>query len=186
MEYVNPIKDVEKIKAMKEYLANHSKRDLLLFVLGINTGISISDLLHLTIKDVVTNGQIHDFLVIRDEKCGEEKQYYLNDSVKSVLEDYLKALEFEETDYLFKSKKNNLPITRQQAYRIINQAAKEVGIEGRIGTHTLRKTFGYHAYRKGVAISILMHILNHTSASETLKYLGIENKKMPIMVDVNL
>ena len=93
----------------------------------------------------------------------------------------------EESDYLFKSRKNNNPITRQQAYRIINQAAREVGIEGNIGTHTLRKTFGYHAYRKGIAISILTKLFHHQSSAETLRYIGIDkNENYPIKVDVNL
>lgn len=85
------------------------------------------------------------------------------------------------------NQKNNHPITRQQAYRIINHAAKEVGIQEKIGTHTLRKTFGYHAYRKGVAISILKNIFNQHSTAETLKYIGIDkNEQKLIKVDVNL
>jgi len=103
------------------------------------------------------------------------------------LNNYLANVNLKDDDYLFKSKKNNLPITRQQAYRIINHAAKEVGISGKIGTHTLRKTFGYHAYRKGIAISILMAIYNHQSPAETLRYIGIErNEKQLIKLDVNL
>ena len=90
--------------------------------------------------------------------------------------------------YLFKSKKNDLPITRQQAYRIINNAAKEVGIIENVGMHTLRKTFGYHAYQKGVAISIIKRIFNQHSTAETLKYIGIDKSENspPIKVDVNL
>ena len=87
---------------------------------------------------------------------------------------YLETVDLKETDYLFKSKKDSQPITRQQAYRIINSAAKEVGVPGKIGTHTLRKTFGYHAYRKGIAISILMGIYRHNTPSETLRYIGID------------
>ena len=100
---------------------------------------------------------------------------------------YLESRDFTGEQYLFQSKKNPQPITRQQAYRIINQAGKEVGIPGKIGTHTLRKTFGYHAYRKGIAISILMDIYNHHSPAETLHYIGIDkNEKMRVKVDVNL
>ncbi|KAF0823667.1 tyrosine-type recombinase/integrase [Cytobacillus firmus] len=194
MEYVDPIKDIKSINKIKEILKRQSQRDLLLFVLGINTGIRVSDLLSLRISDVADGKEIKEFIYINDINNGddsknsnEQKAYFLNNSVKKELRKYFSQHDFTECDFLFKSKKNNQPITRQQAYRIINSAAKEAGIQGKIGTHTLRKTFGYHAYRKGIAISIIMSIYNHHSSAETLRYLGIERgQKQLIKVDVNL
>ncbi|MEH7114165.1 tyrosine-type recombinase/integrase, partial [Neobacillus niacini] len=113
--------------------------------------------------------------------------HYINNAIHIELEKYLSSLTFTENDYLFKSKKNNQPITRQQAYRIIHKAAEEVGIIEKIGMHTLRKTFGYHAYRKGIAISIIKDIYHHTSPAETLRYIGIDKHDQGIIkVDVNL
>ncbi|MCM3704410.1 MULTISPECIES: tyrosine-type recombinase/integrase [Cytobacillus] len=194
MEYVDPIKDIKSINKIKEILKRQSQRDLLLFVLGINTGIRVSDLLSLKISDVSDGKEIKEFIYIDDltidavsKNNNQQKAYFLNNSVKKELRKYFSQHDFTECDFLFKSKKNNQPITRQQAYRIINSAAKEAGIEGKIGTHTLRKTFGYHAYRKGIAISIIMSIYNHHSSAETLRYLGIERgQKQLIKVDVNL
>ena len=187
MEYVEPIKDIEKIIAIKENLRKQSLRDYLLFVFGINTGIRVHDLLSLKVEDIWDGAEIKEFLEVYDEKKDDKKVHYINGQVKSALEDYLSTFPFNKDDFLFKSKKNNLPITRQQAYRIINQAAKEVGVCGKIGTHTLRKTFGYHAYRKGIAISILMSIYNHHTHAETLRYIGVDkNEENLIKVDVNL
>lgn len=188
MEYVEPIKRIEDINAIKQILRNNSQRDLLFFVFGINTGIRISDLLSLTVGDVWDGKKAKEFLYIKEDAHSEEiKAFYINKSVRTELKKYLSLLDFEESDYLFKSKKNDSPITRQQAYRIINHAAKEAGIPGKIGTHTIRKTFGYHAYRKGIAISILGKIFNHQSSAETLRYLGIDkNEETLIKVDVNL
>ena len=187
MEYVDPIKDIEQINAIKLILQKQSYRDLLLFSLGINTGISLSDLLFLKVEDVWSDGKMKEFLILTNEKNEETQEFYLNHQVKKVLENYLAFSDLIHTDYLFKSKKNNLPITRQQAYRIINQAAKLAGISGKVGTHTLRKTFGYHAYRKGIAVSIIMKLLHHQSPTETLRYIGIEkHEKHLIRVDVNL
>ena len=184
MEYVDPIKDIEQINAIKEKLKNQSQRDLLLFVLGINTGIRISDLLALKVGDVWDGEKVKEFLYIEED---HEKAYYINNAVNNEIEIYLAKYDFKVEDYLFKSKKDFKPITRQQAYRIINNAAKEVGVVEKVGTHTLRKTFGYHAYRKGIAISILMEIYNHHSPAETLRYLGIDkNDKKLIKIDVNL
>lgn len=187
MEYVDPIKDIDKIITIRKLLSQQSQRDLLLFVLGINTGLRISDLLSLQVNDVWDGEKGKEFLIIYDEKSGEERIFYLNNKIQTELKKYLTLSQLKESDYLFKSKKNNSAITRQQAYRIINNAAKEAGITGKIGTHTLRKTFGYHAYRKGIAISILMKIFQHHSYSETLKYIGIDkNENKLVKVDVNL
>lgn len=187
VEFVDPIKDIERINAIKDELREHSQRDVLLFVFGINTGIRVSDLLSLKVKDVWDGGSFKEFMVIDDCEGGKPKAFYLNKSIRNELEVYFQQHTLKEIDYLFKSKKNELPITRQQAYRIINQAGKKVGAKGKIGTHTLRKTFGYHAYRKGIAISILMEVFNHHSPKETLKYIGIdEEQDSLIRVDVNL
>ena len=187
MEFVNPIRDLETIQAMKEELRKHSVRDLLLFVLGINTGISLIDLLNLTVEDVWDGEKPKQFLYVKNERTGEDQAHYLNCNIGEILREYLSMIDWQPGDYLFKSKKDCRPITRQQAYRIINRSAREVGISEKIGTHTLRKTFGYHAYYKGVAISIIKSILHHHSTAETLKELGIDkNERLPIKVDVNL
>ncbi|GIP52578.1 MULTISPECIES: tyrosine-type recombinase/integrase [Paenibacillus] len=187
MQYVNPIRDMQTIQAMKEELRKHSIRDLLLFVLGINTGLNLVDMLNLTVQEVWDGQSPRQFLFIKDEKTGEEKAYYLNSKIGDVLNEYLSGKDWNEDDYLFKSKKDGGPITRQQAYRIINHSAREIGISENIGTHTLRKTFGYHAYHRGIAISIIKSILNHHSTAETLKYLGVNKSEgLPIKVDVDL
>ncbi|KMK94759.1 site-specific integrase [Rossellomorea marisflavi] len=187
MEYVDPIRDIENINAIKDILRTQSQRDLLLFVFGINTGIRISDLLSLKIADVWEEGKGKEFLCLKDSKSEEEGAFYLNGKIQEELQAYLSPLDYSPDDFLFKSKKHAQAITRQQAYRIINKAAKEVGIPGKIGTHTLRKTFGYHAYRKGIAISILMKTFHHHSSSETLRYIGIHQDELRLVkVDVNL
>lgn len=187
MECVSPIKEINQINVIKEKLQKQSLRDYLLFVFGINTGIRVHDLLSLKVSDVWDGENVREFLTIAAEKGEAPKVHYLNQQINTALETYLAETNFKDSDFLFKSKKNNLPITRQQAYRIINGVAKEVGITEKIGMHTLRKTFGYHAYRKGIAISILMDIYNHHTHAETLRYIGIEKDEEPyIKVDVNL
>jgi len=187
MEFVNPIKDIEKIVKIKSILKKQSKRDFLLFVLGINTGIRISNLLSIKIEVTWTGTKAKEFLYIKEQKSDELKVYYINSKVRSALTAYITSICYKRSDYLFKSKLSDKPITRQQAYRIINKAAKEAGIDEKIGTHTLRKTFGYHAYQKGIAISILKNRFNHATPAETLRYICIDKKNIqPIKVDVNL
>ena len=185
MKYVDPIKDIGQINRMRKVLRESSLRDYVLFVTGINTGISISELLKLTVRDVWDGKRVREFLRIREGK--REKVFYLNERVKEAVQEYIENHQLQLDDYLFQSRKDHLPISRQQAYRIIKNAARKAGVKGRIGTHSLRKTFGYHAYMKGVAISLLMTIFNHHSPNETLQYIGVD-KDDPVMIkiDVNL
>jgi integrase len=181
---VEAIKDEKLLMKMKNYLHPRSSRDYCLFMLGINTGIRIQDLLTLHVNNVVTDESISSYLLTSVEF---DPPIYLNKQVRQSIEKWIEEGELNNEDYLFKSRKTNEPITRQQAYRIINEAAKQAGVEGSVGTHTLRKTFGYHAYRKGIAISLIQKRLQHMTKAETFQYIGIANeKKMPIILDVNL
>ena len=183
MEYVEALKDRKYILKIKGYLKNYSLRDYLFFVMGINMGLRLSELLHVKVEDVIEDDLVKDYYFAVDNK----HSIYMNKPVKQAINDYLENRKLSATDYLFKSQKCSAPITRQQAYRIINKAAKEVGVPGKVGTHTLRKTFGYHAYRSGVAVSLLQKHFNHTSPSETLRYLGIDKReKILVRIDVNL
>jgi len=186
MEYVEPIKDVEILNKIKAILKQRSIRDYVLFTVGINTGILASQLLKMKVKDVYKGENVKEFYCLNDPKSGEMKQIYLNNNVRNALIEFSKYVELGEDDYLFKSKKNSEPITRQQAYRIINNVAREVGITEKIGTHTLRKTFGYHAYVKGIAVSLLQSLFNHATPAETLRYIGIDKTTCVVKIDVNL
>ncbi len=190
MNTVEPIRDKNKINLMKIILKNKSIRNYLLFTLGINTGLRISDLLKLKISDVVDpKGKIRDNIYIREKKTSKEKVFSLNKTVKDSVKEYLGSLDKYELDwYLLKSKKGeNRPISRIQAYDILNGAADEVGIKDKIGTHTLRKTFGYHARIKGVGIEILQRIFNHSAPGITMRYIGISQDEMDdVYLDLNL
>jgi integrase len=88
---------------------------------------------------------------------------------------------------LFPSRKGGTPITRTQAYRILNGAARAVGITDEIGTHTLRKTFGYHAFKQGKDITLIQKLLNHSAPSVTLAYIGItQDDKDNVYLNLNL
>ena len=146
MEYVHPIKTQEEIDILKEYFAKRSKRDLLLFVIGINSGLRISDILRLRVKDVLDDEyNIRRSCEIREKKTGKLKQFALNKKIREILLEYFETdadYKINEENFLFPSRKGiNKPITRYHAWRILSGAAKEVGIKERIGTHTLRKTF---------------------------------------------
>ena len=176
MNTVEPIRDPGKIEAMKKYLKGQSLRDYLLLVLGINTGLRVSDLLQLRMSELVDDkSKIKEGIVLREKKTGKEKKFPINRAARLALEEFQKASKgYNPSDYLFASQKGkSKPINRQQAWKILSDAAKAVGIMVPIGTHTLRKTFGYHAYKQGVDVELLQKVLNHAAPGVTLRYIGI-------------
>ncbi|MCE0451554.1 tyrosine-type recombinase/integrase [Brevibacillus sp. AF8] len=166
MNIVEPIRDPGKILKIKKLLKQRSTRDYFLFVFGINTGLRISDILKLKVSDV--RGRSH--LSIREEKTDSNLRLKFNDYLVEEIDEYTK--EMEDKDYLFPSSKRDSPITRVRAYQILNGVAKQVDLT-EIGTHTLRKTFGYHFYKRTKDIAILQEIFNHNNANDTLRYIGI-------------
>lgn len=173
MEFVEPIRDRKQIEAMKKVLKAGSLRDYALFSLGINSGLRISDLLKLRVSDVADGKAIRDRITIRETKTNKAKDFPLGKTVKKALQEYLFSASASPDAVLFPSRKGGGALTRQQAYNIINDAARAVGIKDNIGTHTLRKTFGYWAYKQGVDITMIQKLLNHSAPSVTLRYIGI-------------
>lgn len=170
MNEVQPIKDKRDIERMKQSL---NGRDLLLFILGINTNLRISDLLRLTREDIVDNA-----IILVESKTGKTKRIHLGDNTIAQIKPLL-----PESGTLFPSRKGGKPISRQQAWRTLNAAAERAGLNIEFGTHSLRKTFAYHAYKQGVDLALLMRILNHSSQRETLRYIGIETEDITNVYD---
>ena len=186
---------------MRAILKSQSTRNELLFILGINVGLRISDILKLKVRDLTKSNTKapKDYVIITEIKTRKTKKFYIGDIVKKVIENYMKENNNPGFDtYIFLSKKGvNRPITRQQAYRIINNAAELLGlverndkgnlIHGEIGTHTLRKTFGYHSFQNGTSLELLMDLFNHSSKTQTLRYIGItEDQKKEVYLKSNL
>lgn len=172
---VNAIKNKKQIELMKKILKANNIRDYLLFVMGINVGLRISDLLNLKISDVYSNGKVKNEVTIQEGKTDKTRTFTLNKSTSNAIKEYLSTLNDYDLDwYLFKSRKgDNKPISRVQAWQVLNDSAKLAGIKEDIGTHTLRKTFGYWSYKQGIDITLLQKIFNHSSPAITLRYIGI-------------
>ncbi len=179
MEFVQPIRERKVIERVKKILKSQNVRDYLLFVLGINSGLRVSDLLALKVSDVMDNkGNVKDRISMREKKTGKSKDFPIGKNARKAIQEYMAGIEPKNDLPLFQSKKGNGAITRVQAYRILNEAARTVGIKEKIGTHTLRKTFGYHSYKAGYDLSQIQKLLNHSSPGVTLRYIGITQEQL--------
>ncbi len=181
MEAVEPIRDKKKIDAMKKYLKGQSLRNYLLFVLGINSGLRIGDLLKLNVEDVVNKERIS----IKEQKTGKTRDFPISDVCKKAIAEYIKS-ENATTGALFPSRKGGNPISRVMAFIILNDAAKAIGLAG-CSPHVMRKSFGYWAYQQGIDITRIQQLLNHSSPGITLRYIGITREELDnVYINLNL
>lgn len=161
-------------------------RNKLLFLVGINIGIRASDLRTLKYSfffDKQNDGTLKfkKFYVLQPMKQRKQKKFvklFFNQTVQTAINNYISIYPIENLDdYLFPSRKGDEPIIVQSLWRIIKDAAVEAGIEQNIGSHSLRKTFGFWCWHnsedKNKALVILQQVFNHSSTQITAKYIGI-------------
>ncbi|MGN7313545.1 site-specific integrase [Alkalicoccobacillus gibsonii] len=164
---VQPLRSLELIQDMKWSLKRHcSQRDYILFLMGINTGLRVGDLLRLKVNDVRGKQKV----VIREGKTKKPRTIYLS-NVYDELSEYVHSL--PGSSWLFPSRKGDGPISRVQAYRQLKKAGDMADIPDGIGTHTMRKTFGYWHYKQFKDVAELQMIFNHSHPKVTLTYIGI-------------
>jgi len=175
---------------MKEHFKDQNPRNYLLFVLGINSALRISDLLSLQIKDVrKEDGEYRERIYIREGKTNKEKKYKISDGAKEALDYYFENLEtkryyghsqIKPDDYLFASQRGpHTPMDRTWAWKKVSETAEECNVSGNIGTHSLRKTFGYMARTEyDASIEKIQAKLNHSNPAVTRRYIGVEQEEI--------
>lgn len=173
---VDPIRSLKDIRKIKRKLKD-SSRDLLLFTMGINNGLRVSDILALKVEDVIDLDP-GETLKIKEKKTGKRNVLMINKEVHKILSSYLEEIKLDDTDFLFKSRKGeNNPLSTSYTNQLMKKWTK--GMKGNFGSHTLRKTFGYvQRVQFGVGFDILCKRFGHSSPAITLRYLGIEDKEV--------
>lgn len=171
MNFVQPIRDPDMILFIKRYLKEQSERNYMLFVTGINSGLRISDILQLRVRDVKKT-----YFNIIEIKTGKKKRIDMTPQLQKEFRVYIEGK--EDYEFLFKSRVGlNKPLSRSMAYKILRTAGERFGLDD-IGTHTMRKTFGYHLYKQTGDVALLQKILNHSDPAFTLRYIGISDDMM--------
>lgn len=181
MKKVQPLRTKADVERVKAELRRHSMRDWTLFTVGVNTGLRVSDILSLRVCDILDLSsarlKIADRIHIVERKTAKNRDVLLNAATRSALREYVigRGLASQPNAPLFPSRKGQgrQAISRFTAYRSLNVAARAAGVREAIGTHSMRKTFGYFMYTSGVDITRIQFLLNHSSPEVTLSYIGI-------------
>ena len=172
---VKPLKDENKLKELYTVLLAQHPRNALLLRFGLNTLLRIGDILEIRYSDVFTDrGNFRDYLRLREEKTQKKKVIMLNNVIRKDLREYCETYNLTGDDPLFMNfHEPDRPISRIQAWRILNKCSQILGIE-KFGTHSLRKTAAWRIYDKTKDLSLVQKMLNHCSTKETIRYLGLD------------
>jgi integrase len=172
---VQPLRSSDEIKEMMIAIRRGDKgspkrrelaqRDIILFLFGINTGLRVSDIVRLKVSDVRGKSQ----LLVMEGKTKKKRLVNIA-NIQHDLDEYVVG--YDSNDYLFPSQKGDGPLTPTQVYRMLQAAGQWIGRDD-IGTHTMRKTFGYHFYKQTKDVAMLQDIFNHSAPSITKRYIGI-------------
>ena len=175
MSATQPIRNKHQVRELAQYYLKRGElRNHLLIVMGVHTALRISDLLRLKYDDVYDFDRqcLRESVTIIEKKTGKSKTVALNKSIITALK--LCLPNAKRGEFLIKSRKGtNKAISRIQAYRIITSAANALGFSSKVSCHSLRKTFGYHAWKSGVNPAVIMEIYNHSNFAVTRRYLGV-------------
>ena len=191
-----PIKDMNDIIRISQYLIHEERfRDNMLFIVGINFGLRVSDLRMLRFSNLINDDfTFRDRFPILEKKTKNTRKRQKNRyiTINSAVIDAV-TLYLENTpgvrldDYMFKSVSNNssgknVPISKQGVDLMLKGVARDLGLGNRMATHSLRKTFAYHQMvmsgndpRK---LLLLQKMFGHSSAAQTLDYIGITSEEI--------
>ena len=158
-----PIKSIEEINLIKDlYKRKNQTRDLLMFLIAINTGISLVDLLNLKVKDV------KDKLYLSN---GKQKAVPLNDEILELIPKVIEGLPL--SDFLFKNQFGN-KIDRGGVFHLFKNVCTELGLNDKYSVASWRKTFAYHYYEKYKDISYLMWLFNQSAINLAFEFIDVK------------
>lgn len=192
MSTTQPIRNLKQVEKLKNYYYKDKPnlRNYTLICLGMNSALRISDLLTLRWQDVYQfdEKKFVSHVKITEQKTGKFTRIALNQSALYALKTYKNSLTaLSPTGFLFPGRTPDTHLSRSQAFRIIKDAGQNLHFETDISCHSLRKTFGYHAWKSGTPPVMLMAIYNHSSYHITKRYLGIDqDDKDSVFLNVNL
>ncbi|MEZ5922018.1 MAG: tyrosine-type recombinase/integrase [Parvularculaceae bacterium] len=179
---VEPIRDVDAILTIKTMLAC-KPRDLCLFVLGVNTAYRANELLSLTCGQVA-HLQPGDVIDLKQRKTKKHRSATLNHAAAKSIRQWLAYHPGPSPDAPLFISRSGKALSVPTLSNMAKAWCADAGLLGNYGSHTLRKTWGYHQLRRNketkpqMVLPILMHAYGHTSQEQTLDYLCIQSDEV--------
>jgi integrase len=172
---VEPIKSKKHIQTIKKLLAG-KPLDYALFSIGINTNLRASDLLRIKVRQV-KDLKPNDEMVLNEKKTRKERRINLNKACIVAIQGLLASKGYADKDYLFTGQRGILTVPTVNAK--VKAWCRAINLNGNYGSHTLRKTWGYHQRVSfGTDLPTLMECFNHSTQKQTLAYLCVQPEEI--------
>ena len=187
MKGCRPLSNEEVEVMAKSFGGKYAARDKALFLLGVKSGFRISEILSLRIGDVIQAERMVDKVTVQRKnmkKKTEGRTILLHPDAKKALADWLSELakvdSLNADAYVFKSRKGrNKPISRVQAWQVLKDAYESNELTGKLGTHSMRKTFAnkvYDALNNDLVKT--QRALGHRNINSTVSYLSFKEEEI--------
>ena len=180
---VEPIYDLTDIAKIKTNLAQNP-RDLCLFTLGINTAYRANELVSIKVGQV-DYLKAGDELDLKQSKNSKYRRATLNEAVIIAIQNWLAVHPNPQANApLFRSRKTGKALTSIALTNMVKSWCLRAGLRGNFGSHTLRKTWGYHKRKTfGKKTALLTRAYGHASEAQTLEYLCIQPEEIGDLYD---
>jgi site-specific recombinase XerD len=190
MKGSRPFTEEEIKRVSQSFNGKYEVRNRCMFILGVKTGMRVSELLSLNVGDVWEKGGPVDVLSLRKQQVKGKKEaraFPLNQTAKDAIRELVEWLSWNgginKDMPLFPSQIGGERITRIQAHRILSRAYDAAGLTGKVTTHSMRKTFGTRVYQATKDIMVAKELLGHQSVATTQKYIGVGMDALRAAVD---
>lgn len=182
-EASKPIKDIEQLKDIRDYLKAKNERDYVLFMLGIMTGYRAGDLVSLKVRDIKEALEVGKFIILESkkknsnnikEKNKRPRKAEIIPELDKILREYIRNK--SDYEYMFPSRKGNSYINVERVSKILKEAANFFNMKN-ITAHSMRKTYAYTIYiNNDKDLLTVKELLGHSSINETKAYLGLDEE----------
>ncbi|WP_432736505.1 tyrosine-type recombinase/integrase [Maridesulfovibrio sp. FT414] len=173
---VDPITSLKDVANLKKLLEDNP-RDLALFVLGINTNLRAVDLVQLRVEQFI-DARVGDELVLKESKTGKQRRITINNAVLTAVKPWAVQCRDQEQELVFTGRDGG-PMAPNYVNKLVKKWCAKINLKGNYGSHSLRKTWGYHQrVTFCVDIPTLMEIFNHSCQKQTLDYLCIQPQEI--------
>jgi site-specific recombinase XerD len=181
MKGSRPLTGEEITLTSKSFSGKYAARDKALFIMGVTSGFRVSELLSIQVRDVCQRGQMTERVTVQRrnmKRKTEGRTAKFHPQAQAATAAWLAEAQLQPGDYLFQSRQGG-PMTRQQAWNVLNGAFEANGLTGQLGTHTMRKSYAGKVYEHfGHDLVKTQRALGHKNINSTVSYLSFKEDEL--------
>ena len=182
---VEPIRTEKELERIRWYL-RAQPRNLLYFTMQLNSGLRVGDLLNFKVKQV-KHLQVGDAMMFKERKTQKQNYLVINSAIYECLQDYLLLKDPPDNEYLFRTARNNKPLSVSTMSTYVKRWTQGVGLHGNYSSHSLRKSWGYFQRVKfKTSWELISKRFNHSSPQQTILYLCMQEEEVTKILMNNL